>query len=130
MTSTAPILIVEDNLDAADSLATLLQALGWATLVVHDGDAGVRAALAAMPSSLLCDIGLPGISGYEVARRLRAEVGFERLPMAAMTGYALASDRQDALRAGFDVHLPKPLDIDQLLAFLEERVGRPPDAAT
>ncbi len=130
MTSTAPILIVEDNLDAADSLAALLEALGWPTRVVHDGDAGVQAALAAPPCVLLCDIGLPGISGYDVARRLRRDVRCAGLPMAAMTGYALETDRQEALRAGFDVHLPKPLDLERLLAFLAERAGPAPGAAS
>lgn len=123
MSDAAPILIIEDNQDAADTLAALLEIVGYRPVIASDGEAGVREALAHPPAAILCDIGLPGISGYEVARRLRNERDFAALPIVAMTGYSQYADRQEALQAGFDEHMPKPVDVEKLIGFLAQRLA-------
>ena len=115
---TAPahrILIVEDNKDAADSLADLLQIFGYEVRVAYNGRDGVEAAHLFRPEVVLCDIGLPGADGYEVARQLRSEAGTAAARLIAITGYGAEGDREKAREAGFDQHLTKPVDPDRLL---------------
>ncbi|HTN86226.1 MAG TPA: ATP-binding protein [Sorangium sp.] len=116
------ILIIEDNLDAADSLRMLLERRGHAVSVAHSGDDGVAAARAARPDVILCDIGLPGeMNGYGVARALRGESALEGTLMVALTGYGQEEDRKLAHAAGFDAHLTKPVaqsTLERLLAEL------------
>jgi PAS domain S-box-containing protein len=102
------VLVVDDNRDAADSLAQLVRMLGHAAEVAYDGPSALEKARANPPDVVLCDIGLPGLSGYEVARALRAERVAIRL--VAITGYARADDVRLAVEAGFDAHVPKPCD--------------------
>ncbi len=112
------VLVIEDNSDAAESLADLVKLLGHAVEVVHDGRSAVEAARASAPDVVLCDIGLPGMSGYEVAAALRTTAG-NGTRLIAMSGYAQAEDVQRAMAAGFDAHLAKPYDpgqIERLLA--------------
>ncbi|HEV8241978.1 MAG TPA: PAS domain S-box protein [Thermoanaerobaculia bacterium] len=112
------VLIVDDNVDAAESAAALLGIWGHEVRTVHDGLSVVRNVAEFQPEIVLLDIGLPGKNGYEVARELR------RLPdspvrlLAAMTGYGQEQDRQRSAEAGFDVHLTKPLDLEQLRELL------------
>jgi PAS domain S-box-containing protein len=106
----ARVLVVDDNVDAAETLATLLQMLGLQTQQVHDGSGVLAAALAFRPDMVLLDIGLPGMNGYEVARALRAEPRLGRVTLVALTGWGAAEDRRKALAAGFDQHLTKPVD--------------------
>lgn len=127
MSEAAPILIIEDNPDVADSMAALLQLEGYRAVIAADGHAGVDAARAERPAAILCDIGLPGISGYEVASRLRSDERFRSVAMLAITGYAQYSDRQRALAVGFDEHMAKPVDPARVLAFLAGTVGRDGD---
>jgi ADP-ribose pyrophosphatase len=103
-------LVVEDNKDAAESLFLLLEQLGCQAAVAHTGPAGVEAAKAAPPDIVFCDIGLPGLDGYEVARRLRAEAWGPRTVLVAVTGYGREEDRRKAEAAGFDMHFVKPAD--------------------
>ena len=110
----ARLLIVEDNTDAAESLMMLLELLGHRVRVVHDGVAALEAATANVPDVMLIDIGLPGIDGYEVARRIRREPGLERVVLVALTGYGREGDKKQALAAGFDYHLAKPVNPDTL----------------
>ena len=110
----ARLLIVEDNTDAAESLMMLLELLGHRVRVVHDGVAALEAARANVPDVMLIDIGLPGIDGYEVARRIRREPGLERVVLVALTGYGREGDKKQALAAGFDYHLAKPVNPDTL----------------
>jgi CheY-like chemotaxis protein len=117
----ARILLVEDNEDAAESLKILLELVGHRVCVVHDGAAGVEAARASAPDVMLVDIGLPGMDGYEVAKLVRAENGLEHVLMVALTGYGRDEDRQQALAAGFDHHLVKPVNPDALLALVAQR---------
>ncbi len=106
------ILVVEDNADAADTLAEYLGALGHDVRVAPDGRTALGAVAEGAPDVVLLDIGLPGIDGYEVARRLRARDGGARLLLVALTGYGQPEDRARSRAAGFDLHLTKPVDLD------------------
>jgi PAS domain S-box-containing protein len=103
------VLVVEDNQDAADSLAILLQFWGHEVRTAHDGLSGLKAARSYRPQVVFLDIGLPGLDGYEVARQLRQEYG-GKVRLVAMTGYGQDDDRRRAREAGFDAHFVKPVD--------------------
>jgi CheY-like chemotaxis protein/nitrogen-specific signal transduction histidine kinase len=121
------ILIIEDNVDAAATLADLLRLAGHRVAVAETGRAGLDAIAASVPDVLICDIGLPDITGYEVIRSLRAAAGPRRALYAiALTGYAQPQDQAAVLAAGFDAHLPKPPDFDALQERLSESVRRRP----
>jgi signal transduction histidine kinase/CheY-like chemotaxis protein len=110
------ILVVDDNVDAAESLAFLLGLEGHATRVVHSGLAAVAAAEEFQPHVGLLDIGLPDINGHEVARRLRASTRMsDQLVLIALTGWGSEQDRRQAEAAGFDHHLVKPVELAHLL---------------
>jgi PAS domain S-box-containing protein len=104
------ILVVDDNIDAAESVAVLLRMWGHEVRIAHTGLEALQAAEESQPEIVVLDIGLPGLDGYEVAKRLRCQPRFRKTVLAAMTGYAQANDRQRALEAGFDHHLTKPVD--------------------
>jgi signal transduction histidine kinase len=106
------VLIVDDNRDAADSLAMLLQFEGRQTLCVYSGEEALQVLTAFDPQLVLLDIGLPGIDGYEVAGRLKAAA--PKLHVIALSGYGQLEDRQRSTAAGFDAHLVKPVDLDAL----------------
>ena len=113
------VLVVEDNHDAAEVLATYLRACGHTVHIAHDGGAGLTAARREQPDVIICDIGLPGVDGYEFARRLRAEPRLRPCLLVAVTGYGEARDRQRGAEAGFAHYLTKPADpreIERLLA--------------
>lgn len=110
------VLVVDDSRDAADSLAALLEMQGQAVEVAYDGPAALAACASRPPDMVFCDIGLPGMSGYEVARRLRAD-GYEA-QLVALSGYAQPDDVARALAAGFHRHLAKPADPVALEALL------------
>jgi CheY-like chemotaxis protein len=112
------ILIVDDNADAADSLAMLLRLKGHQTFVANDGPAALVLARDQEPEIIILDLGMPLMDGYEVARRLSANGKPERLVLAALTGWGQEADRRRSEEAGFDVHLVKPVEwvaLDQLL---------------
>ncbi len=125
------VLVVEDNADAASTLREALELLGHEVHVAGDGDAGVDAAARLAPDVVICDIGLPGIDGYEVARRLSAR---DRCPLlVAVTGYALPEDRRRALEAGFVHHLAKPIrieDLERVIGSAAARLAGVPPAAS
>ncbi|HET7370342.1 MAG TPA: ATP-binding protein [Gammaproteobacteria bacterium] len=104
------VLIVDDYVNAAESLAALLQDDGFETYVAHDGATAIEAAADFKPAVALIDIGLPVMNGYEVARRLRAIPELRETRLVAATGYGQEGDRQRSRKAGFDEHLVKPLD--------------------
>jgi PAS domain S-box-containing protein len=110
------VLVVEDNEDAREMLRNLLHLLGHEVHEACDGASGIEEARRLRPDAALIDIGLPGIDGYEVARRIRAEV--PRVRLVAVTGYGQPEDRERAFAAGFDVHLVKPVDPEQLQRLL------------
>ena len=113
--SSRRVLVVDDNVDAATSLATLLRLSGHTISLAHDGAAALQLAVAEPPDAMLLDLGLPGIDGYEVARRIRAMPDLARTRLIAMTGYGQADDKRASSKAGFDAHLVKPVDIDAVL---------------
>jgi PAS domain S-box-containing protein len=104
------VLVADDNVDAAESAALLLRLWGHEVRTVHDGLSVLQAVRDFGPEVILLDIGLPGMTGYEVAEQLRAQPEFESLVLAAMTGYGQDQDRRRSREAGFDLHLTKPLD--------------------
>jgi len=120
------VLVVEDNADARGSLRMLLEAMGHDVYDSADGAAAIADAARLEPDVALIDIGLPGLDGYEVARRIRAAGGTARL--VALSGYARDEDKRRAFQAGFDEHLTKPALPDELDRVLKgARV--PPDLA-
>ena len=119
--ATAPrrVLVVDDNVDAAETLRLWLEIEGHEVQAVHDGDAALEALTDFSPDLVLLDIGLPSMDGYEVARRMRAASG-RQIVLAALTGWGQSEDRKRAIEAGFDHHLTKPVDLDGLRALLAE----------
>jgi PAS domain S-box-containing protein len=117
------ILVVDDNADAAATLEVLLRSLGHETRVVHDGDAALKLAPRFRPDVVLLDIGMPGLDGYEVARRLRATRKGAALRIIAVTGWGAEADRQKSKEAGFDLHLVKPVEPNELARVLDEKGG-------
>lgn len=114
------VLIVEDNVDSAETLAELIEIWGHDARIVHHGDAAVNVAADYLPEVVLLDIGLPGISGYEVAAMLRQQPDLEETLLIALTGYGQEDDRRKAISAGFDLHLTKPVNPDQLQRILAQ----------
>jgi CheY-like chemotaxis protein len=113
------ILVVDDNVDAADSLALLLGMEGHDVRVAHDGPSALAAVEADPPDLVFLDIGMPVMNGYDVAERLRQRPGLEHLRLVAMTGWGQEEDRRRSQEAGFDHHLVKPVEpnaLHQLLA--------------
>jgi two-component system CheB/CheR fusion protein len=111
-------LVVDDNVDSAESLAELLSLNGHEVRTSHDGADALRAAQAQRPDVILLDIGLPQLDGYEVARRLRRLPDFQAVTLIAMTGYGQEEDRSRARDAGFDHHLVKPVGFEDIAGLL------------
>jgi signal transduction histidine kinase len=122
------VLVVDDNQDSAESLAALLEALGHEVHAAHDGRQALELARLA-PDLVLLDIGMPGMSGHEVARRLRADTGLCDTVLIALTGYGTDEDRRASREAGFDGHLVKPIDFDALERILAAWPARRPETA-
>jgi signal transduction histidine kinase/CheY-like chemotaxis protein len=113
------VLVIDDNQDAADSTAMLLGVLGAQPHVAYDGESGLAALKTWRPDLVLLDLGMPGMDGFEVARRIRADAETAALPVVALTGWGQQQDRQRTHDAGFDRHLVKPADPQALQAVLE-----------
>ncbi len=112
------VLVVEDNPDAARTLADVLELQGHRVLIAGDGAGGLALAREARPDVVLCDIGLPDMDGFAVARALRADPALRGTRLVALSGYALPEDRARAREAGFDAHLAKPASIEELARLL------------
>jgi two-component system CheB/CheR fusion protein len=112
------VLVVEDNRDSAESLRMLLSSQGYDVTLAFSGTEGVELAHRARPDVVVCDIGLPGMDGYAVARALRNDPGTRRVRLIAVTGYGQEGDRSRALESGFDTHLVKPADPESLLSLI------------
>ena len=122
------ILIIEDNDDTRDVMKFMLEAEGAVVLTAATGADGVAVAKQNRPQVVLCDIGLPDIDGLEVARRVRRHAGLARTRLIALTGYGQPEDVRSALAAGFEAHLTKPINLDQLLDLLAGPADeRPPE---
>ena len=113
------ILVVDDNVSSAETLALLVGLSGHITHVAHSGMDTFAAVEAHQPAVILLDIGLPGMDGYEVARRLRQADANRDILLIAVTGYGQDDDRRRALEAGFDHHLIKPIDLEKLESILQ-----------
>jgi signal transduction histidine kinase/DNA-binding response OmpR family regulator len=126
------ILVVDDNQDAADSLAMLLRLAGQEIRLAHDGPTALSVAESFHPEVVMLDIGLPGLDGYEVARRLRQRPGGGALLLIALTGYGQEDDQRRSREAGFDHHLVKPVDphvLAQVFVTWTEHQGENPRAS-
>jgi len=123
------VLLIEDNEDGREMMATMLAAYGYPVHQAADGLQGVSQAHACRPDAALVDIGLPGIDGYEVARRLRADPATHAIRLIAVTGYGLPEDQRRVMEAGFDQHLVKPVQIERLLEALATVVTPAPAPA-
>jgi CheY-like chemotaxis protein len=117
------VLVVDDNADAAATLELLLKSLGHETRVAHDGFEALRVAPRFRPDIVLLDIGMPGLDGYEVARRLRSLERERPFRIVAITGWGQEADRQKSREAGFDVHLVKPVEPKELARVLHGKNG-------
>ena len=117
--SSLRVLVVEDNPDAADLLAIVVELAGHETRVAYDGPPALAIAETFEPEAVLLDLGLPAMDGYEVARRLRQRPGTRDALLAAVTAWGQPEDRRRAVEAGFDHHLVKPVPPEQILEVLE-----------
>ncbi len=124
LTRAERVLVVDDNADAADLLAEILREVGHHVEVTHDGTAALRHMHLMRPSVAILDIGLPGMDGYELAAKIREELGSEAPRLIALTGYGQEQDRRRSARAGFCAHLVKPVNLPEVLAAVaDERDG-------
>ena len=124
------ILVVDDNIDSAESLSLLLESNGHELRLAHDGPNAVTIARSFLPDIVLLDIGLPGLSGYQVAEQLRACRETQHAVLIALTGYGQPDDQRRALKAGFDYHLVKPVDLEALEKLIESAERQDTPAAS
>lgn len=119
------ILVIEDNPANMELVRYVLEAFGYAVSAAADGEIGLELARAEPPDLVVCDLQLPGIGGIEVARRLRAQPALARVPLVAVTAYAMVGDRERVLASGFDGYIAKPIDpqtfVPLIAAFLARR---------
>jgi CheY-like chemotaxis protein len=120
------VLVIEDNRDAADSLCEVLDLLNHSAMVAYSGDDGLEKARAHKPDVVLCDIGLPGMDGHQVARAIRADATLSATTLVALTGYAAPEDLARSKESGFDYHLAKPPSIEAIEQVLAEAKRRHP----
>ncbi len=117
-TAAQRVLLVDDNVDAVESMEILLQAFGYEVATAVHPDAALARLEAFAPAAAVIDIGLPGMNGYELAAEIRRRLAGKPMRLIAFTGYGGADDIARARQAGFDAHLVKPVDIERLLAVL------------
>jgi two-component system CheB/CheR fusion protein len=115
--------VVEDNADSREMLCALLERAGFEWRAADTGTAALTVIDEFAPHVVILDVGLPGIDGFEIARRMRASARHAGVRLIALTGYGQAGDRAAARDAGFDVHLVKPVDTDRLLEILLDERG-------
>jgi CheY-like chemotaxis protein len=122
-TNEAPlrILVVDDNRDSAETLTMLLELMGNEMSVAYDGEQALAMANEIKPDVVLLDIGLPKMNGYEVARQIRQQPWGSKLILVAITGWGQTEDKDLSRESGFDHHLVKPVDHDQLLKLIQKR---------
>jgi CheY-like chemotaxis protein len=117
------ILLVEDNRDAAQTIAFLLQISGHEVTVAYDGPTALQKAESSLPDVVLLDIGLPKMDGWQLAKALRQRSTPKRPLIIAITGYGDKAARQRSSEAGIDLHLLKPVDFDELMPLIAKRVS-------
>jgi PAS domain S-box-containing protein len=126
------VLVIDDNRDSADSATDVLRLLGNQVESAYDGEAGIQVACRFRPHVVLLDLAMPGMDGYEARRRLIAETGGPAAYLVAVTGFGNEEDKQRTRDAGFDAHLTKPVELDALIALLNEartRFGKPAETS-
>jgi CheY-like chemotaxis protein len=116
---TRTVLVVDDNVDSAESLAMLLRMSDCEVDVVYDGPSAIAAVKKNRPQLVLLDIGMPGMDGFEVARELRKEKSLDGMLLIALTGWGEDEDKKRSLDAGFDLHLVKPVEFDAIESILK-----------
>jgi CheY-like chemotaxis protein len=114
------VLIIDENEDAADTLAMLIQHAGYEALVAYETESGITLANNALPDFIFYDVGMPFVDGYEAARRLRRSQKLAKTILVAVTPYGETEDRRRAKLAGFDLHLSKPLSYEDLKEVLSQ----------
>jgi two-component system cell cycle response regulator len=118
----ARILVIEDNAANLELMTYLLEALGHKTLIARNGEEGLQAAYQNTADLIICDIELPKVNGYEVARQLKLHPDLRKIPLVAVTAYAMVDDREKVLSVGFDGYISKPIEpelfVGQVEAFL------------
>jgi CheY-like chemotaxis protein len=119
------LLVIDDDRDNADTTGALVEALGHRARVVYDGSAALAAAQAEPADVVLLDLAMPGMDGLTLARRLRALPGMETALLVCVSGYGQDRDRDSARAAGYDVHLLKPAEPEELERLLADHAGRP-----
>ena len=112
-------LVVDDVPDVTDMLSVLLMHAGWEVVTAESAAAALAAAREAQFDIIISDIGMPAMNGYELARTLRTQPGYENVPMVAVTGYSMFDDRERSLAAGFNAHLTKPIEPRVLLDLID-----------
>ncbi len=112
-------LVVDDAADVTEMLSVLLMHAGWEVVTAESAPAALAATRAEQFDIIISDIGMPVMNGYELARTLRTQPGYERVPMVAVTGYSMYDDRERSLAAGFNAHLTKPIEPHVLLDLIE-----------
>jgi CheY-like chemotaxis protein/anti-sigma regulatory factor (Ser/Thr protein kinase) len=122
-TSAHRVVVADDNKDAADTTAMMLRTLGHEVRACYDGYEALEAGASFRPDTMLLDIGMPGLSGYELARRIRSEAWGAKVKLIAVTGWGQAEDRQRSMEAGFDRHLVKPVQLRDLREAIESGRG-------
>ncbi|TFY96530.1 response regulator [Ramlibacter rhizophilus] len=117
---TLHVLVVDDNHDAADTLAEVLEIMGCRTATAYDGLEGVEKADELRPDAIVLDLGMPRLNGYEACERIRAQPWGRELRLVAVSGWGQQDDRRRSMEAGFDAHLVKPVAPEELLALLQK----------
>jgi CheY-like chemotaxis protein len=118
------VLVADDNRDAAVSLGVLLELSDHEVLIAHDGEDALKIAREAMPDAMILDIGMPRLTGDQVARAVRSEPWGQRVYLVAVTGWGEPEDKERASAAGFDHHLTKPVDVDVMEKLLADFAAR------
>ena len=121
----ARILVIEDNDTNLELMTYLLKAFGHTVIAAGDGEEGLEAVRREMPDLIICDVHLPKLNGYEVARRLKAHPGLHRIPLVAVTALAMVGDREKVLAGGFDGYIAKPIDPKAFVGQVEAFLGAP-----
>jgi CheY-like chemotaxis protein len=118
------VLVVDDNRDACDSLQALFEMENCRVATAYDGQQAVLATEHAMPDMIVMDLGMPFMDGYEAARRIRSQPGSQEVLMIAVTGWGQSDARQRTMEAGFDHHLIKPVNFDEIRRLASDRLSR------
>lgn len=124
------VLVVDDNADAADTVAILLRGAGHEVSVAYSGHATLQALRDTTPDVVFLDLGMPGMDGFEVARLLRAEPRHRAVKLIALSGYGQAADHERTQQAGFDGHLLKPARVEEILGILAQKRAIPGEASS